>query len=71
MDIVLDLKKKIVNLIEHIFFYFQKFRCSLKCKLNHYKDLKKRVTCETALGCRNTVLLDNYFFENNLVTSVS
>ena len=24
------------------FFYFQKFRCSLKCKLNHYKDLKKK-----------------------------
>lgn len=53
------------------FFYFQKFKCSLKWRLNHYKDFKRRVTGETVLGCRNTVLLDNYFFENNLVTSVS
>ena len=45
------------------FFCFQKFRCSLKCRLNHYKEFKSRISGETTLGCRNTILLDKYVFE--------
>ena len=59
----LDLKKKMVSLIGCTFFYFEKFRCSLKCRLNHYKEFKRRISGETTLGCRNSILLDKYVFE--------
>lgn len=45
-------------------FNFQKFRCSLKCRLNHYKEFKRRVTGESRIGSRNTILIDKYISED-------
>ena len=59
----LDLKKKNGQFDWLYFFYFEKFRCSLKCRLNHYKEFKRRISVETTLGCRNTILLVKYVFE--------
>ena len=43
------------------YFSFQKFKCSLNCRLNHYKDFKKRV--ETKSAYKNSILLDKYIYE--------
>ena len=43
------------------YFDFKKFKCSLNCRLNHYKDFKKRV--ETKSAYKNSILLDKYIYE--------
>ena len=43
------------------YFSFQKFKCSLNCRLNHYKDFKKRVENKSAY--KNSILLDKYIYE--------
>ena len=42
------------------YFSFQKFKCSLNCRLNHYKDFKKRITGEDYICSRNSVLLSRF-----------
>lgn len=42
------------------YFNFQKFKCSLNCRLNLYKDFKKRVSGENYFWSRNSVLLSRF-----------
>ena len=48
--------KSIDGEYNYIFFTFQKFKCSLQCRLQHYKDFKKFVfgectTCNSNSKC--------------------